>query len=105
VLEAIHKVLGLASRDQPIGLHEPDFRGTQAWAYLKDCLDAGWVSTAGSWVSLRLKAEDPSIAPAQPAPAAAGERPRSRPAAAPDLDAPAPAGDVSVLPGRSAGGS
>jgi aminotransferase in exopolysaccharide biosynthesis len=32
-------------------LHEPDFSGTQAWAYVKDCLDTGWVSTAGSWVN------------------------------------------------------
>ena len=35
----------------PIGLHEPDFSGTQAWSYVKDCLDSGWVSTAGGWVS------------------------------------------------------
>jgi perosamine synthetase len=51
VLEAIHTVVGASSREQPIGLHEPDFRGTQAWVYVKDCLDTGWVSTAGSWVS------------------------------------------------------
>jgi perosamine synthetase len=50
VLEAIQQVVGHSSREQPIGLHEPDFRGTQAWAYVKDCLDTGWVSTAGSWV-------------------------------------------------------
>jgi perosamine synthetase len=51
MLEAIHQVVGPSSREQPIGLHEPDFRGTQAWAYVKDCLDTGWVSTAGGWVS------------------------------------------------------
>ena len=34
-----------------IVLHEPDFRGTQAWVYVRDCLDSGWVSTAGQWVS------------------------------------------------------
>jgi perosamine synthetase len=51
VLEAIHQVVGPSSREQSIGLHEPDFRGTQAWAYVKDCLDTGWVSTAGGWVS------------------------------------------------------
>jgi len=50
VLAAIQQVVGSSSREQPIGLHEPDFRGTQAWTYLKDCLDTGWVSTAGSWV-------------------------------------------------------
>ena len=51
VLDAIHQVVGPSSREQPIGLHEPDLRGTQAWAYVKDCLDTGWVSTAGSWVN------------------------------------------------------
>jgi perosamine synthetase len=51
VLGAIQQVVGPTSREQPIGLHEPDFRGTQAWVYVKDCLDSGWVSTAGNWVS------------------------------------------------------
>jgi aminotransferase in exopolysaccharide biosynthesis len=51
VLEAIQQVVGYGSIEHPISLHEPDFRGTQAWAYVKDCLDTGWVSTAGSWVS------------------------------------------------------
>lgn len=51
VLEAIQHVLGSSSNDDPINLHEPDFSGTQAWAYVKDCLDTGWVSSAGSWVS------------------------------------------------------
>jgi perosamine synthetase len=51
VLKAIQQVVGASSREQPIGLHEPDFRGTQAWIYVKHCLDTGWVSTAGSWVS------------------------------------------------------
>jgi perosamine synthetase len=51
VLAAIQQVVGSSSREHPIGLHEPDFHGTQAWTYVKDCLDTGWVSTAGSWVS------------------------------------------------------
>ncbi len=52
VLEAIQQVVGFSSsKDQPIVLHEPDFRGTKAWTYVKDCLDTGWVSTAGQWVS------------------------------------------------------
>ena len=50
VLEAIQQVVGSSSKEHPIVLHEPDFSGTQAWAYVKDCLDTGWVSTAGSWV-------------------------------------------------------
>ncbi len=51
VLEGIQQVVGSCSMEHPISLHEPDFNGTRAWAYVKDCLDTGWVSTAGSWVS------------------------------------------------------
>ena len=51
ILEAIQQVVGPCNPGQPISLHEPDFRGTEAWAYVKDCLDTGWVSTAGQWVS------------------------------------------------------
>ena len=50
ILRAIHHVVGPSDRGNTIGLHEPDFSGTQAWAYVKDCLDTGWVSTAGIWV-------------------------------------------------------
>lgn len=51
ISEAIRQVLGSSCLDRiPIGLHEPDFRGTQAWANVKNCLDTGWVSTAGTWV-------------------------------------------------------
>ncbi|MEJ6788926.1 LegC family aminotransferase [Brevundimonas sp. BR2-1] len=32
-----------------VSLHEPEFRG-QEWAYLKDCLDTGWVSSVGAYV-------------------------------------------------------
>ena len=51
IIEAIQKVVGPSSADQPVPLHEPDFRGTCAWDYLKDCLDTGWVSTGGQWVT------------------------------------------------------
>jgi perosamine synthetase len=30
-------------------LHEPEFAGNE-WTYVKDCLDAGWVSSAGAYV-------------------------------------------------------
>ena len=33
----------------PAALHEPVFAGNE-WAYVKECLDTGWVSTAGSFV-------------------------------------------------------
>jgi len=53
ILQALRQVCGsgTATPGQPIALHEPDFSGTQAWAYVRDCLDSGWVSTAGQWVS------------------------------------------------------
>ena len=51
LLDAIQQVVGVSSSERPISLHEPDFRGTKAWTYVKDCLDTGWVSTAGQWVS------------------------------------------------------
>jgi perosamine synthetase len=51
VLEALRQVCGPSNPAEPVALHEPDFRGTEAWAYVQDCLDTGWVSTAGRWVS------------------------------------------------------
>jgi perosamine synthetase len=33
----------------PAALHEPTFAGNE-WDYVKDCLDTGWVSTAGAYV-------------------------------------------------------
>ena len=51
ILEAIQQVVGPSSKKDPIALHEPNFRGTEAWAYVKECLDTGWVSTSGHWVS------------------------------------------------------
>ena len=34
----------------PYALHEPTFGGAE-WACVKDCLDSGWVSSAGPWVA------------------------------------------------------
>ena len=51
ILEAIRQAVGSTSPEKPLALHEPDFRGTEAWTYVKDCLDTGWVSTAGKWVT------------------------------------------------------
>jgi perosamine synthetase len=41
----------LPRQDKPIGLHEPHFAGNE-WAYVKECLDTGWVSSAGKYVDL-----------------------------------------------------
>jgi perosamine synthetase len=53
ILSAIQEVLGETSA--PIPLHEPEFRGEE-WTYVKDCLDTGWVSSAGPYVD-RIEAD------------------------------------------------
>jgi len=35
---------------RPIALHEPEFGGNE-WQYVKNCLDSGWVSSAGDYIS------------------------------------------------------
>lgn len=47
LVEAIASVIGPATSFIP--LHEPEFRGNE-WAYVKDCIDTGWVSSVGSYV-------------------------------------------------------
>lgn len=46
-LAAIERVLGDEAR--PVALHEPRFAGNE-WAYVKETLDSGWVSSAGKYV-------------------------------------------------------
>ncbi len=47
VLTAVRKVLGRPA--STIALHEPEFAGRE-WDYIKECLDTGWVSSAGAYV-------------------------------------------------------
>lgn len=47
VLTAVRAVVPIAERPAP--LHAPEFRGRE-WAYVKDCLDTGWVSSVGGYV-------------------------------------------------------
>ena len=47
VLAAVQSVLGPAEQSLP--LHEPEFAGRE-WEYVKDCIDVGWVSSAGVYV-------------------------------------------------------
>lgn len=47
VLDAVKSVVGVANTFIP--LHEPEFAGNE-WAYVKDCIDTGWVSSVGSYV-------------------------------------------------------
>jgi len=46
LLAALRQVLGEGG---PVPLHEPEFRGNE-WAYVKECLDTGWVSSVGKYV-------------------------------------------------------
>lgn len=51
ILTIIQHSIARGSSLAPISLHEPDFSSTEAWAYVKDCLDTGWVSSSGQWVN------------------------------------------------------
>lgn len=48
-LTALTSVLGQSSKELP--LHEPCFEGNE-WQYVKACLDSGWVSSVGEYVTL-----------------------------------------------------
>lgn len=45
IVAALRTVAG----DRPVVLHEPEFAGRE-WAYVKECLDTGWVSSVGKFV-------------------------------------------------------
>ncbi|HWS03656.1 MAG TPA: LegC family aminotransferase [Gammaproteobacteria bacterium] len=47
VLSALNAVLGST---RPVALHQPHFAGRE-WEYVKDCLDTGWVSSVGAYVT------------------------------------------------------
>ena len=47
VIDTLKSVLG--KTDNFIPLHEPNFSGNE-WAYVKECLDTGWVSSVGKFV-------------------------------------------------------
>jgi perosamine synthetase len=46
-ISALNKVLGVPK--DFYALHEPEFIGKE-WEYIKECLDTGWVSSAGKYV-------------------------------------------------------
>ncbi|ABX09172.1 LegC family aminotransferase [Prochlorococcus marinus] len=50
ILDSIKKVTGVPSDSTFIGLHEPLFKETNAYKYVKESLDSGWVSSSGEWV-------------------------------------------------------
>lgn len=47
VVDTLHAVL--SQRGGPIALHEPQFSGNE-WSYVRECIDTGWVSSAGKYV-------------------------------------------------------
>lgn len=50
ILERLLQALGsVLPQDGPKALHEPEFAGNE-WAYTKECIDSGWVSSAGKFV-------------------------------------------------------
>ena len=49
ILSRIKNTLG--KNDVNVHLHEPIFLNTNALNYVKNCLDTGWVSSSGKWVS------------------------------------------------------
>jgi len=48
IVAAIRAAVGPS--EKPVQLHEPKFEGNE-WAYVKDCLDSGWVSYNGAYVA------------------------------------------------------
>ena len=51
LLDILQSVVGPSHARSPISLHEPDFKGTRALEYVADCVESGWVSSNGSYVS------------------------------------------------------
>lgn len=47
LISALREVLG--QPESPMSLHEPEFAGNE-WAYVKECIDTGWVSSVGKFV-------------------------------------------------------
>ena len=50
ILSLIEKAIGINNLHGPIGTHEPCFKGSNAWIYLKECIDSNWVSSSGKWL-------------------------------------------------------
>ena len=45
----------IGNHDTDISIHEPSFSGSNAYKYLSECIDSGWVSSSGKWI---LKLEE-----------------------------------------------
>ena len=51
IIKRIKLVSGFSSDSEPINLHEPNFVNSNAKKYLASCIDSGWVSSSGNWVT------------------------------------------------------
>ncbi len=51
ILDRIKLVINHSNISEEIYIHEPDFADSNAYSYIKDCLDSGWVSSSGNWVT------------------------------------------------------
>jgi len=49
IAAALTELYRQLNQSSPVALHEPWLRGN-AWSYVKDCLDTGWVSSVGTYV-------------------------------------------------------
>lgn len=50
LLHALRSVCGEAEQKKPVMLHEPTLNDSTTREYVNDCLESGWVSSAGEWV-------------------------------------------------------
>ena len=50
IIDRIKNTISLKD-EELIHIHEPYFKDSNAYDYVKDCLDNGWVSSSGKWVS------------------------------------------------------
>ena len=51
IIDRIKKSIANSNKLKKIHLHEPFFKGSNAYKYLEECIDTGWVSSSGKWVT------------------------------------------------------
>ena len=51
IINCIEHAIGFKNNSNKIPLHEPSFKETNSWDYVKNCIDTGWVSNTGEWVN------------------------------------------------------
>ena len=50
IIDRIKSVICADNYEEAIHIHEPSFQGSNAYEYIKDCIETGWVSSSGKWV-------------------------------------------------------